>query len=190
MKKNIESKQLINLNQESPDAIERFMRDNELYTCAAIGEYVELSRERVRQIFKNRQDLDFKEMKRRVVKQKFKQTNLFKWKLITFVKTKHPYYVSECGQVARDVTFKKHGVEMRKRKLLKPSANKSKHLRVNLTLENGEHKTFYLQQIVGHEFLPEPTGDKKVKGVTFKDGDLANCHKDNLEWSYLRNVYK
>lgn len=179
----------INLNQEPAHGIERFMSENELFTCAAIGEKVGLSRERVRQIFNTREDLDFKEMKARVVKNKFASevSKMYNWKLITFVDTKHPYYVSECGQVARDLKYKKHGIELTRRKFLKPSANRTtKYLRINLTLKNGDHKTFYLQQIVGNEFLPKPDPERELRGVTFLDDDVTNCHKDNLDWLYIK----
>lgn len=180
----------INLNHEPAHGIERFMVDNNLFTCASIGEKVGLSRERVRQIFNTREDLDFKEMKARVVRRKFKSetSKMYNWKLITFVDTKHPYYVSDCGQVARDVKYKKHGIELTKRKLLKPSANKTtKYLRINLTLSTGEHKTFYLQQVVANELLGPPDKNRRLRGVTFIDGDVTNCHKDNLEWLYIKD---
>ena len=126
-------------------------------------------------------------MKEKIVRNKYKDKSMTvkKWKLIDFVDTKYDYFVSEDGLVSRDVTRKKHGVEFTERKLLKPSANKMGHLRVNLTLESGEHKTFYLHQIVANQWKSKPDPNRRLKGVGFNDNDLSNCHKDNLYWSYF-----
>ena len=137
----------INVNTASREDIQKFMIDNEIYTCAEFGRFVGLSRERIRQVFKERENLDFKEMKRNAVKATYvvKPIEKKRWKQITFVDTKYPYYVTRKGEVGRDVIRKPKGVEIIERKLLTPSKNDKGHLRVNLTLEDGRHKTFYLQ---------------------------------------------
>lgn len=183
----------INLNTATRSQIEKFMLDNSLFTCADIGRVVGLSRERVRQIFQNREDLDFKEIKNKLVKNKFSDKKITKskynWRVISFVNTKYPYYVSECGKVARDISRKKHGIEVVERKFLKASANKNKHLRVNLTVLNKdntcEHKTFYLHQIVAHTWLDKPDQTRRLKGVKPIDGNIENCAVQNLAWSYF-----
>lgn len=184
----------INLNTATRSQIEKFMVKHSLYSCADIGRFVGLSRERVRQIFATRPDLDFKEIKSKLIKKQYEDLtendkNL-NWKQITFVNTKYPYYVSECGKVARDIERKKKGISIVERKLLKASANKNKHLRVNLTinLENDKvaHRTYYLHQIVARTWLEEPAAHRPLKGVRCIDGNLENCHVSNLEWSYFK----
>lgn len=179
--------QKINLNIAAPQEIEKFLNEKQLLTYADIGRELGLSRERIRQIFTNRKDLNFKKIKSKIVKKKYHNNavQVKNWRLIQFVKTRYNYYVSDDGKISRDVVRKRHGVEFTERKLLRPSANKMGHLRVNLTLETGEHKTFYLHQIVANEWLPKPDKNRRLKGVGHHDGDLSNCKKSNLYWSYF-----
>lgn len=177
----------INLNSAPSSDVEKFLRQENLLTYADIGRHVNLSRERIRQIFSSRKDLDFKKIKSKIVKERYLNSRITKhnWRKISFVDTKYDYYVSDTGMVSRDVKRKRHGVIFTERKLLKPSANKMGHMRVNLTLSTGQHKTFYLHQIVANQWLSKPNENRRLKGVGFHDGDLSNCKKENLYWSYF-----
>ena len=116
----------INVNTASREEIQNFMIENGVYTCAEFGRIVGLSRERIRQVFKERENLDFKEMKKAAVKATYvvKPIEKKRWKQIDFVNTKYPYYVTKDGQVGRDVIRKPKGVELVERKLLTPSKMK------------------------------------------------------------------
>ena len=95
------------------------------------------------------------------------------------------YQVSNTGKIKRIGEYSNQfGSTWESERILKPSSKENKYMIVGLSKE-GKVKNKYVHRLVAEAFIPnlenKPT-------VNHKDGDRANNHESNLEWStYLEN---
>lgn len=62
---------------------------------------------------------------------------------------------------------------------LTPIQNSNGYYKVGLATGDGGHKQCLIHILVAKHFIPNPYDHPQVN---HKDGNKANCHKDNLEW--------
>lgn len=189
----MQTKRLKDMNREE---IEELMLSEGLLNMATIGRHFDISRERVRQIFSEK-NIDFKAFKKGITVA-VHQTEIAleneEWKLIDFYNTAHKYYISNFGRVARELNKTINGTTYPQKKLLQPSAGKCGRLRVNLSLssEEGEDKnkpfTVYVHILVLKAFSKDEisVNDNKQqikrKRIRHLDKNVQNNHLINLQY--------
>ncbi len=178
------------LKDMSEDEIKLFMVENNLLNMAQIGNKLGLSRERIRQIFKDKSIniFDLKKDVTIVLKKKDISLKNEEWKKVSSPQTAHNYYVSSLGRIARGIDKKINGVEFEQKKLLKPSIGKCGRLRINLSIVDGDtskNVTNYLHILIATHFHDVD----KSKGFRVKhiDCDFNNNNFKNLKIEYNKN---
>jgi hypothetical protein len=172
--------------------LKKVMIEEELLNMASIGEYCGFSRERIRQIMKER-GIEFKSLKAEVTLAIYQTDITLKdeeWKLIVSQDTAHGYYISNLGRVSRKLTKTKNGTTYTFKKLLNPSPDAKGRLRVNLTLNSLDDEgeiiskpcTKYVHTLVCETFNGMPNPETQKPRVEFEDKDYGNCNKDNVSW--------
>lgn len=71
----------------------------------------------------------------------------------------------------------------RRKKFLKPAANKDGYLMVNLC-KDGKRKTFRVNRLVAETYIPNPDNQPQVGHI---DENPANNCWDNLYWTNAKN---
>ena len=178
-----QSPRLKNMSQKE---IETLMLKEKLLNMAKIGAYFDISRERVRQIFKEK-GIDFKQFKKSITITIHQQNISLKgevWKLIDFYETAHKYYVSNKGRVSRELNKTINGTTFVQKKLLNPSSGKCKRLRVNLSLINpnsskNKPRTVYVHSLVTKSFHGL---NEKSRGVKHNNKDVTDNNSTNVSW--------
>jgi hypothetical protein len=176
------------LKEMNTAEIQALMIDNKLLNMAQIGRFLDISRERVRQIF-NEKGVDFSDFKKSItitIKQKNISLPNENWVLIDFYDTAHNYYISNFGRVSRAINKTTNGTTFTQKKLLNPSSGKCNRLRVNLSLksknENDKNSsiTVYVHSLVAKALKGAPIdGSFRVR---HNDEDYSNNYEDNVLW--------
>ena len=179
---------LKSLKDMSEDEIKNFMVEHNLLNMAQIGNEVGLSRERIRQIFKDKNIniFDLKKDVTIVLKKKDITLKGEEWKKISNPQTSHNYYVSSLGRIARGIQKKINGVEFEQKKLLKPSIGNCGRLRINLSVLSEKNTTKnitnYLHILIATHF--HDVDKSKNFRVKHGDCDFNNNKYENLIVGY------
>lgn len=179
---------LKSLKDMSEDEIKNFMVEHNLLNMAQIGNEVGLSRERIRQIFKDKNIniFDLKKDVTIVLKKKDITLKGEEWKKISNPQTSHNYYVSSLGRIARGIQKKINGVEFEQKKLLKPSIGNCGRLRINLSVLSEKNTTKnitnYLHILIATHF--HDVDKSKNFRVKHGDCDFNNNKYENLIVEY------